>query len=424
MSGVICSNTMVLKALNELAGFKARGQQREPTWFHPIPARMPLSVAEHLIERITRSEAVVLDPMAGSGTTLIAARRLRRKGMGFDRDPLSVLIAQSATHDFDSDRLDGLRVRVLKQARNAIQTNEIYIDSVFEQLPEEDQTFIEYWFPKESQQQLLTLKQAIDGEIECPDKDFAWVVFSSLIVAKSAGASHALDISRSRPHKRLEKPVVKPFDGWDRRFKCAIKRLPFLDDGRLDIESVVQLGDARALPVEEQTVDFVLTSPPYFNAIDYLRGHKFSLIWMGNTLEKLRELRGTMVGTERGLWQLDGLPSSLEHHLDQAVEKGRRRAQVRRYLSDIYKVLGEIERVLKPGGLALLVVGSTIINEKRTDAEEIVSMLGESAGLYLVGSVVRRLNATWRSLPPPGNTNKHNFLANRMSREVIVALRK
>ena len=68
----VYSDREILKAIHEVSKSKSKGQQREPAWFHPFPARMPISLAEHLIGRITAPEAVILDPMAGSGTTLIA----------------------------------------------------------------------------------------------------------------------------------------------------------------------------------------------------------------------------------------------------------------------------------------------------------------------------------------------------------------
>jgi len=42
----------------------------------------------------------------------------------------------------------------------------------------------------------------------------------------------------------------------------------------------------------------VLTSPPYLNAIDYMRCSKFSLVWMGHTIRELRNIRADSVGTE------------------------------------------------------------------------------------------------------------------------------
>jgi len=145
---------------------------------------------------------------------------------------------------------------------------------------------------------------------------------------------------------------------------------------------------------------------------------------MGHDLESLRELRGTMVGTERGLWSLDGLPESLEQRLKRSVREDRRRALLRRYLSDIRQILAETNRVLRPGGLAVLVVGPTMINARNSDAAETIWQIGKSVGLRAAGSAIRQLNSERRSLPPPGTTGQENSLSNRMRREVIVALRK
>lgn len=417
------NNRTVRAALSELEGLRAKGQRPEPAWFHPFPARMPVSVVEHLITRVTTSDAVILDPMVGSGTTLIAARRLGRRSLGFERDPLALLIARSAIADFDLRRLERLGARVLNHAQAAVTSGKVRLHQIRAQMLPEDRRFIDYWFPSKSQEQLCALADAIEEEASGMEKDFAWVVFSSLIIAKSAGASSALDLPRSRPHKRPDKAVVLPLDAWTRRFRTAVARLPF-KNCELATGASVRGGDARELPLEDQAADLVLTSPPYLNAIDYLRAHKFSLVWMGYSLRQLRELRGTMMGTERGLWSLDGLPPGLEERMENLLVEERVRAQRRRYLSDLAKVLAEIARVLRPGGLALLAVGPTIISSKRTDAGNVVAALGERVGLRVVGGVARHLRAAHRSLPPPRTAATSSPLSHRMRREVIVALRK
>lgn len=419
----VADDPTVRHVLDELAGSKEKGQQQEPAWFHPFAARMPVSVADHLIARLTSAGAVTLDPMMGSGTSIIAARRRGRKGIGVDRDPLALIIGRTAVTDFESARLEELRARVLRRAESTAALGRS-LTRLRERMADEDQAFLDYWFPLSVQEQLAALAAAIRKEPEGREKDFAWVVFSALIIAKSAGASLALDLSRSRPHKRADKPIVLPLKAWDRRFRTAMGRLPFLDTGQGTQASVFE-GDARTLPLERATVDCVLTSPPYLNAIDYLRAHKFSLVWMGHTIKKLRELRGTMVGTERGLWTMDGLPSRLEERLEGIWGEGQHGALRRRYLSDLTKVFGEIDRVLRPGGLALMAVGPRLISSKRSDAVPVIKMLARQAGLQTVACVKRQLSRANRSLPPPCRSSDDDSpLAQRMRREVIVALRK
>jgi DNA modification methylase len=416
------NDSKVQEALGLIEGRKRLGQKREPRRIHPFPARLPIAIARHLVEELTCQNAIVLDPMVGSGTTLIAARTLGRQGIGLDRDHLAVRLARCACSAFDREELKSLSESTLKRARKIVKSRSFELPNVRSKLPEEETTFIRYWFPPASQKQLFALAKAV-REIEVESqRDVAWVVFSSLIIAKSAGASHAMDISRSRPHKRLDKEVILPFDAWDVRFREAISRLPFVGT-QTTTEPSIGHGDARKLSLSSSSVDFVLTSPPYRNAIDYLRGHKFSLIWMGHRLSELRELRGTMIGTERGLWELDGLPPELEIQLQRRVKESRQIATSRQYLSDLRKVLGELYRVLRPKGLALLVIGPTMFNAQKTDAEDIVGQLAAAAGFYQVGSVVREIDASRRSLPIP-QLFSGSDLGKRMRREVIVAFRK
>jgi hypothetical protein len=340
--------------------------------------------------------------------------------LGFDLDPLAVLVSRSATRTFAAAKLEALRRRILQRAENAV--DRIQLAEIREDLPKEDQGFIRYWFSQGAQKQLFALASAVAKEPPGPGQDLAWVVFSSLIIAKSIGASFALDLARSRPHKCERKPVVLPLTAWDRRFKTTVARLPFVDrPGPPNAQ--VRPGDARALPITARLADLVLTSPPYLNAIDYVRSHKFSLLWMGHSLEELRELRGAMVGTERGMWSPDGVPQPLEDRLSRSVVEDRRRALLRKYLSDLRKVIGEIHRALKPGGLALLVLGPTIISSRRSDAVSTVATLCDGLGMTVVGWAGRTLSARRRSLPPPSFVHG-NQLADRMRREIIVALRK
>ena len=413
----------VQEVLELIAGSRAKGQQPDRSWSHPFPARMPTTVAEHLIDELTTRRAIILDPMAGSGTTLIAARRLRRTAVGFDRDPLAVLIGRSALAPLKSESLERLGSRILDTAKRFAKRGTSGLSELRGVGTLEDRAFLDYWFPALCQRQLSALARAIQNEPNGAARDFAWVVFSSLIIAKSAGASFALDLPRSRPHKRRDKPVVLPFDGWSRRFETAVRRLPFRDAKALPIAKM-SLGDARRLPIDDSSIDFVLTSPPYLDAIDYLRSHKFSLLWMGHNLNELRELRGTMIGSERGLWSVDGLPATVEHRLEHQLENDRDVALRRRYLSDLAKVLVEIGRVLRTGGNAVLALGPSIISKRKTDAAELVGAIARDAGLSVVASVSRHLRSAHRSLPPPRVMADANPLSARMRREILVALRK
>ena len=54
-----------------------------------------------------------------------------------------------------------------------------------------------------------------------------------------------------------------------------------------------------SLPLADGSVDLIVTSPPYANAIDYMRAHKFSLVWLGQPIANLSHLRSKYIGAER-----------------------------------------------------------------------------------------------------------------------------
>lgn len=65
--------------------------------FHPT--QKPVRLMQALIDLTTQPEQIVLDPFAGSGSTLVAAKTLRRRYLGIERDPQFVKIARERLKD-------------------------------------------------------------------------------------------------------------------------------------------------------------------------------------------------------------------------------------------------------------------------------------------------------------------------------------
>lgn len=413
------------------------GSAGEMVRFHPFPARMPVWLARDFIESLCEPGTTVLDPMVGSGTTAVAALRCGRHAIGTDLDPMALLLSRVGTTDFDAGRarsvLDGVRDRANRRVRCGLK-----VATARDAFGHDDQDFLKYWFPPRSQKELFALAleiAALPAGAEQKYRDLASVVLSSLVIAKSAGASYALDISRSRPHKVEEKPITNPLEAWDARARTVIDRLPFTTSPAPSTSpttppttprtaALIRRADARELPMDDASVDLVVTSPPYLNAIDYMRSHKFSLVWLGHPLADLREIRSTMIGTERGMYSPDSLPPTLEETIVDRIAESTRLGQVRRYLSDLRRVLIELKRVLKPGGAIVMALGPSVIATDSSDAGDVIGGLAEAVGLVKVGAVFRPLDPSRRSLPPPFAVRRGNPLRLRMEGEVLLGLIK
>lgn len=384
----------VADILKQVQGSRRKAQRLDDAPIHPFPARMPAALADFLIDQFTDTDDAILDPMAGSGTTLVAARRLGRRAIGFDLDPLSVTLSHAVTATHDRQALTEAHDRVFQAAMDLVAMPSRLLKDLRTHFDEGERDFLDYWLPLRSQLELFALRTAIEMEGDATVQDFLWLVFSSLIIAKSAGASYALDLAHSRPHRDKEKRIVWPLETWTPRFQRAARGLPFASSQESLPQAIVRVGDARHLELEDSSVDFVLTSPPYRLAIDYMRAHKFALIWMGHELDTLSAVRSSMIGAERALLSPDGLPASVEDALTQSIPLPSYRGVIRRYVSDLQASLREIQRVLKPGAVAVVVVGPSIISRSRHDAPELMRQLATASGLELLATVERRLNTS------------------------------
>ena len=235
--------------------------------------------------------------MVGSGTVLAVAHANGHRAVGVDLDPLAVLLAGVWTRTVDPERASDKALEVLDRAKVAFRTltsGRAYPESS----DKETRKFIRYWFDDYARRQLAALSVVISRVRDDTTRDVLWCGFSRLIITKSAGASLALDLSHSRPHKAFTCAPVKPFNQFISSVETVVSNCPREGMKGIGPATIVKRGDARRLDIGGGSIDLVLTSPPYLNAIDYMRCSKFSLVWMGHTVKELRKIREESVGTE------------------------------------------------------------------------------------------------------------------------------
>ena len=238
--------------------------------------------------------------------------------------------------------------------------------------------------------------------------DALWCAFSRLIITKQAGASLAMDLSHSRPHKAFEHAPIKPFNKFLSAVELVLKNCISRDQSGRGPAARALLGDARKLPLASGTIDLVLTSPPYLNAIDYMRCSKFSLVWMGYTVGELGNIRSESVGTEcsdqsaRDNREVKEIISDLRLSPKLA---DRQEAILAHYVDDMMRSIRECSRVLASGGKAVYVVGENTVRGTFIPNAKIVAAVAERSGLQIERRRARALPANRRYLPPP--TSKH-----------------
>jgi len=359
--------------------------------------------------------------MAGSGTSLLAGRAAGHSAYGVDSDPLAVLIARVGTADTRMTRIEERGREVLRSAKR---TDMRGCQAYPYDADEETREFVRYWFDLEARKQLSALARAIQNLDDGNSRKFLWCALSRMIIAKDVGVSLARDVSHSRPHKSYKRSPVKPFDV----FEAALKRVltACLFQGTYHGPKVqVWRGDARNLALESESIDLVITSPPYLNAIDYMRGHKMSLVWMGHQIETLRRIRSESVGAECGdVGVSEKAITSIVAKMGRVQRLPERfQKMIRRYVKDMNAVMSEISRVLVSKGHVVMVMGDCTLRGIYVRNSAAIRLLAAVHGLNLVSQRRRRIPDSRRYLPPP-RQEAGGALAKRLRTEVIQSFRK
>jgi len=385
---------------------------------HPFPARMAPNIVLDETAQLARG-SLLLDPMTGSGTVVREASENGHSAMGFDLDPLAVLMSKVWTTPINTQDLRRVASEVATEAMD-LKVEDVslpWIDS-----DEETLKFIDYWFAEEQQIDLRKLSGILSG-MKGKIRDALRIALSRIIITKKRGASLAWDVSHSRPHRVREVNDFAVIKEFVRSVEFLAKKF---DKQPPPGKVSVRRGDARDLrDVESCSIDAVVTSPPYLNAIDYLRGHRLALVWFGYQIVELRSVRSNSIGSDRH-------PSRDDEELITVVTNAmpilnalprKERRMFERYVIDLHSMIDEIYRVLRRRGKAILVVGNSTLKGILIDNAQAVSIIAAQRGFTSGLETRRDIPASRRYLPPPSD-GEMSDLKKRMRTEMILRYQK
>lgn len=383
---------------------------------HPFPARMAPDLALKVLRGLPTGSLVV-DPMCGSGTVVRFAADLGHAAVGADVDPLAVLMSRVWSEPVEPERVRTHAAQAADCASKLTALRVPWIDD-----DPETRRFVRYWFAEPQQSVLRALALTLRRKRGAVGRALR-LALSRTIVTKDKGASLARDVSHSRPHKVCESTdydVLRGFlDAADRIAK-ALEATPPTGSSR------VHLQDGRTMgAVATGSADCVITSPPYLNAIDYLRGHRLALVWLGRSVEEIRDIRADSVGAERRSLLAEG---------DEDVRAirskcswieslpTREKGMIGRYTLDMLSVARMTDRVLKPDGSAVFVVGDSTLRGTYVQNSLLLKLAMNRTGFRLVSRAEREIPPSSRYLPPPGGAD--SSLDKRMRTEVVMKFRR
>ncbi|PIU21459.1 MAG: hypothetical protein COT15_02220 [Candidatus Diapherotrites archaeon CG08_land_8_20_14_0_20_34_12] len=318
----------------------------------------------------------ILDPFCGVGTTLLAAKELGFESIGCDVSPLAVLAAHVKTRDYNLEELkqEFSKIRGIK-------------------LMPEGRVQAEKWmkrlFYTKTLENILIYKGEIEKIKDEKIKDFFMLALIActdmVMLATKQGGSLRLT-------KKPPIPIKPIFIRKIKHMVRDLERKP-VNVGQGKEPEVLQ-ADAREMLLEKESVDCIITSPPYLNKIEYTTVYKAELgIFFKHQETRLR----AFIGEEK---------FQAENETDEPLI-----AQA--YFKDIEKVLQNCYEMLKPKGLAFFELAGACFPTHTIECDERIAEIAERIGFKLKEIVVCREIACYRIA---GNSGK--------VRESIVVLEK
>lgn len=352
---------------------------------HPYPARFIPQIPRLAILKWSQPGDIVLDPFCGCGTTLLESILLERHAIGVDNNAVACLVSKAKTSCYSTFDLDLLRKFVHNLTNLTIRTkNEsefFYSSDLSSKTCVPKYESISYWFDNKSIFDLGQLKSEINNLPELP-RLLAKAVFSSIIVWTSYQDS---DTRYSRQLKTYtEGSAIKRFQA---KLRNTINRVnEIIDMPKANCE--VCLGDSRCLnSISDESINLIITSPPYLNAYDYHKYHRHRLHWIDGDVNFARDF-------EIGKHDTFSRPN----------------AKPDRYFEDMEKCFLEWYRVMRPRSYALVLIGDAIVNGKPVAVGDQFIKICENIGLHCENHWIRKLEKCKKSFNQDARINEEHVL--------------
>lgn len=396
--------------------------------FHTYPAMMIPQIARKLIEDYTTKDSKILfDPYMGSGTSLVEASIKGLEAIGTDLNPLARLISKAKTTKYSINKLEN---EIYKFEKNFIESND-YLNYNID-IP--NFAIIDTWFKEKNKIELGYIKGFINKINDEKTKLFFLVAFTETVRKVSLTRNGEFKLYRIAENKREE---FNP-----ETFKLMLDKLKENLVGAREYSQaklnkkeikIFDFNTSYGIPeniLQEESVDIVVTSPPYGDSGTTVAYGQFSRLaneWLEEkeAVKVDSKLMGGKKSSEFHLFGFKPLDDILMEYKKIDEEKNKKRTlEVINFYDDYLSSINNVAKVIKKGGVVAYVVGNRRVYDIELPTDEITRNFFERNGFSHIQTIIRNIP----NKRMPSKTNPSNIAGgtqvSTMTKEYIVILKK
>ncbi|MEW8335213.1 MAG: DNA methyltransferase [Candidatus Thiodiazotropha sp.] len=408
--------------------------ERSTHMLHPYPAKLLVHIPHFFLHNrlLSKEGDFVLDPFCGSGTVPLESTLASRRAIGFDNNPLAHLIAKV--------KVTPIRPSRIQQSLNNL------IGRLNSQLPVIPEVVnLDYWYSSKNIEGLGKIKASINKTRNECVRDFLQACFS-VTARKLSYADPKVSVPvrlspyKSRYDEKRRKLItssinwidsVKPEDVFKNIVTQNISRMRSLyEEIGPKPNASIYLSDARELILDSgksqpnNSVQLIITSPPYAGAQKYIRASSLSLGWLSMAgPNELRPLAMQSIGREQyAKSEYSKLVNTNIPQADIALRTIYKinplRAHIAsNYLIEMEQACSKMSETLKSGGYLVLVIGNNQVCGIEFLTKEYLKEIFLNLGLSLVLDLVDDIHSR-------GLMTKRNKTASVISTESVLIFQK
>lgn len=352
--------------------------------YHRYPAKFLPNVVKKLIENYASIDFVIADLFAGCGTTLVEAKAHGIQSVGTDINPIATLITRVKTTPIEPQRLE-------TTYNNIVSSFDSFREEEYVNLHVHER--LDYWFRQEEKYKIAHLYLQVNNIEDCALREFFLVAISHIL----KNCSWWLQ-SSTKPQRDLAKNILNPFDAFKQHCAHMMKgNFQFYkqlsEKGQMNVGCQINQEDARHTTITDNSIDIVITSPPYVTSYEYADIHQLTGYWM-EYFSDIRAFRKLFIGTSySGTKETVKSNSILGDSIIDALSKKNKRIanDVSNYFNDMNAVAKEMYRIIKSNGYACIVIGNTTLRDIRIKSAEVFYDFLKKAGFKKVKVIKRNI---------------------------------